>query len=253
MPSASGRPPARARRRSVRSRRARASGSETGASPTRWTERSRAAAAAASSASRLLPAPPWPVIVTSRTSGRARSGSIVARSSCRPDEAMVERGQRCTAERRQRWERRLEVRRDELEERVGSGHVLQAMPAERLERDPARVVVADEVARRARDDDLATVRGGADPRRDDDVHADVSLVPEVGLARVDADAHAQSRVRRPWLACELALEVDRRQRHRHGRCRRRGTRRRPAQSTSDPDRSAAVRGRLSRIRARNGA
>ena len=59
-------------------------GSEIEARPTRCTGRSTAIAPAASSASRLLPAPPGPVIVTSLTSGRASSACVRARSPPRP-------------------------------------------------------------------------------------------------------------------------------------------------------------------------
>ena len=68
-------------------------------------------------------------------------------------------------------------------------------------------LVAGHVARRTRDDDLLAVRGRADARRDDDVHADVALVAELGLARVDADPEAKRLVGRPWLGGERALDL----------------------------------------------
>ena len=41
-----------------------------------------------------------------------------------------------------------------------------------------------------------------------DVEADVALVDELGLARVEADPHPQDALRRPPLRADRALEVD---------------------------------------------
>ncbi len=122
-----------------------------------------------------------------------------------PDEAVVERWERRSPERAQRGEGLLQAGGDELEELLRAGDVLQPVAAERPERDPALDVVAHEVARRPRDDDLAAVRGRADPRRNDDVHADVALLAQVRLAGVDADAQAHDAVRRPRLGLEGTL------------------------------------------------
>ena len=50
--------------------------------------------------------------------------------------------------------------------------------------------------------------GSADPGRDHDVHPDVALVAERGLARVDADPQPKRFVRRPRLGRESSLHLD---------------------------------------------
>ena len=76
--------------------------------------------------------------------------------------------------------------RDELEELRGGRDVLQPMPPEWAKRRSRKGLVAGDVSRRPRDDDLLSVRRRADPRGDDDVHADVTLGSELGLTGVDA-------------------------------------------------------------------
>ncbi len=135
----------------------------TGASPTRCTGRSIAAPAATSSARRLLPAPPGPVIVTRRRPARRAGASTRASASCAADEPVVEG----------RKARRRERLRAAGSPRAGSGatswkscaavgYVLQPMAPERTIRGAGKRLVAGDVARRPRDDDLLAVGGCAD-------------------------------------------------------------------------------------------
>ena len=96
--------------------------------------------------------------------------------------------------------------------------------------------------RRPRDDDLAAVRGRADPRRDDDVHAHVALLAEVRLAGVDADAQAHDPVRRPRLAsrARCSAAAARTASVALGKARKTPS---PAQSTSRPPRRGRTRAR----------
>ena len=165
--------------------------------------------AATSSARRLLPAPPGPVIVTSRTSGSSRRRLDACERVGAADEPVVERRE---ARRRQRPERRevlAEPGRDELEELDGAGTSFSRWrPSGRNERSGSGLVAGD-VARRPRDDDLLAVGRRADPGGDDDVHADVALVAELGLAGVDPDAQAMRLVVRPRLGGERPLDLGR--------------------------------------------
>ena len=127
-----------------------------------------------------------------------------------PDEPVVERGERRPGERAERRELRREVVAGELEELLGLGDVLEAVATEGAERHARRRLVAGDVARRLRDDDLVPVPGRADAGCDVDVQADVPLLAELRLARVDADAHAEHALGRPGLPAELPLELRRR-------------------------------------------
>ena len=80
---------------------------------------------------------------------------------------------------------RREVAPAELEEALRADQVLQAVLPEVSERS----IRLEEAARRLGDDDLAAVRGGCDPRRAMDVHADVALLGHERLAGVDAHPH----------------------------------------------------------------
>jgi hypothetical protein len=80
---------------------------------------------------------------------------------------------------------RRELLATELPESLRRQEVLQAMFSQLAE-----VAGADERLRRIRADDLSAVRDGRDARGAVDVHADVSLVGEVGSAGVHAHAHA---------------------------------------------------------------
>src|SRR5207247_2248123 len=83
------------------------------------------------------------------------------------------------------------------------------MASERTKREPFERALADELARRPRDDDLAAVRRRADASRDVHVETDVSLLTHLRLARMDADAHANRLLGRPRLVGEGPLELDR--------------------------------------------
>ena len=141
---------------------------------------------ATSSASLLLPAPPGPVMVMSLISRRSRSVPIAVRSRPSTDQTMVQRGERRATECAERWKFVGKVGTDELEELLGARHVLEAVPSQRTKRGIGQRVGAGDIARGARDDDLIAVSCGADARRDDDVHADVAVVDQLGLSGVHA-------------------------------------------------------------------
>ena len=77
----------------------------------------------------------------------------------------------------------------QLEEALRRGEVLEPVLAQIADRLPG-----DEVARRLRQEHLASVPGGGDPRRTVDVHPDVALVGHDGLARVQPHANADRSV-----------------------------------------------------------
>jgi hypothetical protein len=98
---------------------------------------------------------------------------------------------------------------------LGLVDVLHPPDAEVPDRDPGRQVLLDDLLRRRREQDLAAVAGGADPRSA--VHADahVALLAYPGLARVQSHAHLDVDVLRPPARGEIALCV-------HSRCDRLG-------------------------------
>ena len=94
----------------------------------------------------------------------------------------------------------------------------------------ARQLVTDQLARGTRDEHLPAVSGRADPRRAVHVQPDVSIRPELGLAGVDAHAHAHFGALGPSVGGENPLRfpprrrqrrspAERRRRTRHLRCR----------------------------------
>src|SRR5947199_2602171 len=85
------------------------------------------------------------------------------------------------------------------------------MASERSKRD-LRSIVAHEVTCQPGDDDLPAVGRRADPVRAVTVEAYVSLVADLRLSRVDADAHSNGLLRGPGLDGQRALEVDGRRR-----------------------------------------
>ena len=170
-----------------------------------------AAPAATSSARRLLPAPPGPVIVTSRaTSARRGAASTRASASCSAHEPVVERGE---ARRRERLERRellSQIGRHELEELRRARDVLQAVSTERAERRSRERLVARRCrgsparrrsARRARRQQMRAATTTS--------MSHVALVAELRLARVDSDAQTMRLVVRPRLGGERALDLGR--------------------------------------------
>ena len=67
---------------------------------------------------------------------------------------------------------------------------------------------AEQRAGRLGQEDLTAVADRADPRRSHDVEADVALLVERGLARVEPDPHSNGRVVRPRLDGMRALSLD---------------------------------------------
>ena len=141
--------------------------------------------------------------------GAGQQGLRFGEVAASADEAMVECGQRRTSQRRQRREALLETRCDELEKSLRGGHVLEPVIAEPPERDGRVPVASGEVARGLRDDDLAPVSGRAHSGGHVHVDADVPLIHQPGLARVDCDRHPDLRRLRPLLGVERPLQVGR--------------------------------------------
>src|SRR5206468_9285386 len=68
-------------------------------------------------------------------------------------------------------------------------------------------LVADDVARRSGDENLAAVRGCRDPCDEVHVEPDVALGPELGLAGVDAHPDAERGLAGPVLGAERLLRL----------------------------------------------
>ena len=96
----------------------------------------------------------------------------------------------------------------ELVEVLGAD-VLQLLLAEVADRHALGEIAADERARRLREQHLPAVARRADPRRADDVHADVALVADRRLAGVQAHPHLDLGAARPLVRRERALAGDR--------------------------------------------
>ncbi len=183
------------------------SASGTGARPTRCTGRSTAARAATSSARRLFPAPPGPVIGDESNVGGREQRLHAHESVGAADESMVECRKARRGQRLEGWKVLTEVGCAQLEELRRGRHVFESMAPERSERGTGKRLVACHVARHARDHDLLAVGRGAYARGDDHVHADVAVVAELGLARVDADPKPMRLLVRPRLGGERALDL----------------------------------------------
>ena len=98
--------------------------------------------------------------------------------------AAEQRARRDRQVRRVERAQRRELALAELVELLRAPEVLEAVQAEVGQRN-----AVDERARSLRDDDLAAVRGAHHPRRAVDVDADVALVGDDRLTRVDPDPH----------------------------------------------------------------
>jgi hypothetical protein len=92
---------------------------------------------------------------------------------------------------------------------LGAIEVLEPVLAEVPERDVARQLVGDQLARGAGDQHLSAVAGRADPRGAVDVQPDVVILSDLGLAGVDADPHADVDTRGPTLGSERPLRAHR--------------------------------------------
>ena len=87
--------------------------------------------------------------------------------------------------------------------------VLQLLTTKVAKCCPAGEVIADEHARGFGQEDLPAVPGGADARRADDVEADVALVADGRLARVESHSHLDRVAVRPVVGSEGALRLNR--------------------------------------------
>ena len=86
--------------------------------------------------------------------------------------------------------------------------VLEVLPPEVADVHAFGNVVAEQGPRRLGDEDLAAVPGRADPRRADDVQADVALLADGRLAGVQAHPHAHVDAAGPIVGGEGSLTVD---------------------------------------------
>ena len=102
----------------------------------------------------------------------------------------------------QRRERRVEAVGRELVQRDRLGEVLQMCAQVRSTRTPG---VSKRVEHRLRRDDLASVRGGADPRREMHVEAGEVVEQTNGRAGVEPDTHPHGPAVRPVVAASRAL------------------------------------------------
>ncbi len=89
-------------------------------------------------------------------------------------------------------------------------HVLEVLLAQVVDGDAVGELVADQRAGRLRDEDLAAVAGRGDARSAHDVEAEVALLPDVRLARMDPHAHEHLLTAGPVVLVESSLGVDRR-------------------------------------------
>ena len=154
------------------------SGSAIGASATKNTPcgKSSTSSAAAWSASRVLPVPPGPVSVSSRTSSRRSSSATAASSRSRPISGVGWTG---------RFVGRFSSVRSagnsfaqpvdhELREPLRPRQVLEPVLAEVAQLDAVGQLGLDQLAGRLREQHLPAVAGGADPRGARHVEADVA-------------------------------------------------------------------------------
>ena len=71
-----------------------------------------------------------------------------------------------------------------------------------------RKVLLDQVARRAREQDLTAMAGRGDTRSPMHVHADIAAVAQLGLAGVQAHPHTYFHARGPVLSGKRPLPLD---------------------------------------------
>jgi hypothetical protein len=107
----------------------------------------------------------------------------------------------------------LELVNDDLEQPRGSIDVLQWMVPEVAKAGSRRKLIFYQVMGRIRDQDLASVRGTADPGCDVDGEPAQTFFAHRRLARVDSHPYADRRPARPWMGMQATLKLDR---GRHG-------------------------------------
>ena len=99
---------------------------------------------------------------------------------------------------------------DQLVDVFGPAHVLQAVAAEVQQRDPFRQLAPHQGGGGLGEQNLAAVAAVGDAGGAVDVHADVALFDQPGLAGVQAHADAHLGVVRPGLGGQLLLHLDHR-------------------------------------------
>src|SRR5439155_24215310 len=108
-----------------------------------------------------------------------------------PDERACLRGKVRVAEAAKRWEVLHESGNNQLKEPFSFRHTLDAMLAQIAQLN----IGAEERGRCPREQHLAAVAGGADPRSSVDIDSDVALVGNHRFTRVDAYSHAHRATR----------------------------------------------------------
>ena len=201
--------------------RATSSGSATGASSTSHTPSPApsSASAATCNASRDLPIPPGPAIVTSRdppdTSDRSSASSRgpAHETGCLRWQVVA---QRRVVQRPQRAEPPGQARPGHLEDPLGTAQVLQLMLAQIPKPDPAGQPAGQQLVRRPGHQDLTTMAGREQPG--DPVHHRTEIVAVALHAgpRMQRHPHPDGRAGRPRLSTDGPLDRHRR-RQRGGR------------------------------------
>jgi len=98
---------------------------------------------------------------------------------------------------------------NKLKEVLRAIEILQAVLAKIAQRNARREPVGDQLARRAGDEDLATVAGRTDPRRAMHVEADVIMASDVSLASMNTHPHPQIRAFGPAHQGQRSLRCQR--------------------------------------------
>ena len=99
--------------------------------------------------------------------------------------------------------------RNDLKHPLEPLEVLQPLLPEIPKPDLGKRVVAQQLTRRTRDEDLTAGAGGADPGGPVDPEADVAVRSDDRLARVDADPYSHLRGARPLVPDDRALRLHR--------------------------------------------
>ncbi len=98
-----------------------------------------------------------------------------------------------------------QVGHEELVDALGPVEVLQSVLAEVFEGNVGQDVVGEDRVRRAREENLATVAGRADPGGAMNGQSDVSISRRGRFTRVETHSHSQVHIGWPGTVCERAL------------------------------------------------
>ena len=201
--------------------RATSSGSATGASSTSQTPSPApsSTSAATCNASRDLPIPPGPVIVTSRdppdTSDRSSASSAARPTKLVACEGRLWRSAGSSSE-RNGAEPPGQARPGHLEDPLGAAQVLQPVLAQIPQPDPAGQPAGQQLARRPGHQDLTAMAGGQQPGGPVHHRTEIVAVALHAGPRMQRHPHPDRRAGRPRLGTDRPLDGHRR-RQRGGR------------------------------------